>query len=104
MSVFNSDKISASYDTLLRQASMTAAEYLDRAIDNIDNALGEGYAKKHPELIAAMIKTAAKDYGDSTSGKIHQQTTEALVEATSKLAESLASIAENLERIADSRF
>ena len=32
---------------------MTADEYLRSAIDHIDAQLGKGYAKAHPELIAA---------------------------------------------------
>lgn len=56
-------EITASSDTLLRQASMTADEYMSRAIGYIDSALGEGYAKKHPELIAAFMQTSALDFG-----------------------------------------
>jgi len=40
--------IEADYDTLLRQATMTAHDYLLHAIADIDKVLGKGYAKDHP--------------------------------------------------------
>jgi hypothetical protein len=55
--------ISAGSETLMRQASMTADEYLREAIERIDLRLGHGYAKAHPELIAAFMQTAALDFG-----------------------------------------
>ena len=47
---------------LMRQAWMTADEYLGHAIECIDQRLGNGYAKSHPELIAAFMQTSARDY------------------------------------------
>ncbi len=38
------DKITANAETLMRQASMTADEYLRDAIENIDARLGGGFA------------------------------------------------------------
>ena len=49
-------------ETLMRQASMTATEYLDAAIENIDFRFGSGFAKQHPELVGAFMITAALDY------------------------------------------
>jgi len=54
--------ISASNDTLLRQASMTAAEYLYKAVDEIDGKFGDGFSKEHPELVGAFMHTAALDF------------------------------------------
>lgn len=48
--------------TLMRQAVMTACDYMANAIQDIDYRLGDGYAADHPELIAAYMKTAAQDY------------------------------------------
>jgi hypothetical protein len=59
----DADFISASNMTLLRQAPMTADTFLSHAIKDIDATLGEGFAKKHPELIAAYIQTCAIDLG-----------------------------------------
>jgi hypothetical protein len=55
--------ITASNETLLRQAPMTAHDYLMHAIHDIDELLGKGYAKAHPELMGAYMQTAAMDLG-----------------------------------------
>jgi hypothetical protein len=47
---------------MMGQASRTANEYLIHAVDSIDRALGEGYAKKNPELIGAFMQAAALDF------------------------------------------
>jgi hypothetical protein len=49
----------------MRQAPMTANEYLLSAIDHIDQQLGKGYAKQHPELIGAFMQASAMDFGAS---------------------------------------
>lgn len=55
-------RVTASGQTLMRQAPMTADEYLHSAIDCIDARLGKGYAKAHPELIGAFMQTSAIDF------------------------------------------
>lgn len=57
--------ITASYDTLLNQASDTADGYFKRAVDSIDNLFGDGYAAKHPELVIALAKIAHEDFCNS---------------------------------------
>ena len=57
------DCITADTETLFRQALMTAHDYMLKAIHDIDELLGKGYAKQHPELIAAYMQTAAIDFG-----------------------------------------
>jgi hypothetical protein len=47
---------------IMKQASDTANEYLIRAIDSIDKQFGEGYSKKHPELVAKVIEVASRDF------------------------------------------
>ena len=42
---------------------MTAHDYMMHAINDIEELLGDGYAKQHPELIAAYMQTAALDLG-----------------------------------------
>ena len=44
----------------MRQAYFTAHDYLMHAIHDIDEQLGKGYAKQHPELIVAYMQTAAR--------------------------------------------
>jgi hypothetical protein len=56
-----SERITADSAALLRQASMTAATYLDEAIRAIDARFGEGEAEKRPELVAAFMHAAAID-------------------------------------------
>lgn len=49
---------------LMKQAAMTATEYMNLGIHAIDERFGEeGYAKAHPQLLAAFMNTAALDYG-----------------------------------------
>jgi len=55
--------ITADYETMMRQAPMTAREYLLRAVRDIDEILGVGYAKAHPELIGTFLLTCAIDFG-----------------------------------------
>jgi hypothetical protein len=64
--------ITADSETLMRQASMTAHEYLDQAIERIDRALGEGFAKKPPELIGAFMQASAVDLGSAIIAKTLQ--------------------------------
>ena len=80
------DKITADAATLMRQGSMTAREYLGEAVRSINDAFGEGYAAKHPELVAAMVKCAASDANTAV-------TTSALQE----IAEALGAIAQSLD-------
>lgn len=42
----------------VQQAGYTAEEYMKQAVKSIDALFEEGYAKKHPELIVAFMKTA----------------------------------------------
>jgi hypothetical protein len=46
----------------MRQAHMTAHDYMMNAIHDIDELLEKGYARAHPELIAAYMRTAAQDF------------------------------------------
>jgi hypothetical protein len=59
------DGVTASSPTLVIQAPMTANSFLAAAIKGIDEKLGDGHARLHPELIAAHMNTAVLDYGSS---------------------------------------
>jgi hypothetical protein len=87
MSMFESDYVTASFDTLLNQASMTASDYLAKAKLEIDKAFGEGYAAKNPALVAAFMQTCAADMGAATNAKV--------------LGTALQEIARSLDGIAD---
>jgi hypothetical protein len=71
-------RIEADSETLLRQASMTASEYLDRAVESIDTLLGAGYAKQHPELIGAFMQAAAIDLGTAVIAGAIEEVAESL--------------------------
>jgi hypothetical protein len=49
----------------MRQAHMTAHEYMMHGKRDIDEMFGDGFAKKHPELLGAYMQTAARDYDTS---------------------------------------
>ena len=49
-------------ETLMEQAGYTASVYLKDAVKYIDELLGEGYAKKHPELVSSFIQACTKDF------------------------------------------
>ena len=73
-------KITASPETLVRQAGYTAEEYLNAAIKGIDEIYGkEGYAKSHPELVSSYMLTSALDYMAS-SIQIHSQNIAEVIE------------------------
>lgn len=61
--------ITADPTELMKQASMTAHDYMLNAIRDIDELLGTGYAKAHPELIGAYMQVAAIDFGTAIIAK-----------------------------------
>lgn len=54
-------RIEISGATIMRQAAMTAHDWMMSARSDIDEIFGDGTAKKHPELIAAYMNAAAID-------------------------------------------
>ena len=56
------NRIEADATTLMNQASMTASTYFQKAIEDIDNVFGEGFAKANPQLIGDYMKTSASDF------------------------------------------
>ncbi len=47
---------------LIDQASVTATSYMRQAVESIDEQFGAGYAKAHPELVAAFVQAASRDF------------------------------------------
>jgi hypothetical protein len=84
--------IQANADTLLRQASITADQYLHEAITAIDKKFAKGYAKDHPNLIAAFMKVAASDMNNATFAKAQSEAIESLAESLSILADKISGI------------
>jgi hypothetical protein len=56
-------RIDGDFRELAAQAPVTASSYIAAAVSQIDGHLGEGYAKQHPELIAAYMQTTTLDLG-----------------------------------------
>jgi hypothetical protein len=54
--------VTASVDTLMRQAPITVAGYLSGAVKYIDAQFGKGYAEENPQLMAAFIRASAQDF------------------------------------------
>lgn len=73
--------ITASFDTLLKQAPMTAHSYMLNARKDIDEMFGDGYAAKHPELMAAYMNAAAIDLHGAVLGKLIPPALESIAEA-----------------------
>jgi len=57
------DYITASAETLMKQAYWTAAIYLEHAIED---QLGKDAARQHPELVAAYMQAASIDMAGAT--------------------------------------
>ena len=81
--------INADPETLMRQAQMTAAEYLEGAIKEVNKILGKGYAQAHPELIAAFMQAAAADYGAPIIAASIQSHTASMGEHSEDLARAI---------------
>lgn len=84
------DEIEADNNTLLRQAPMTAAEYMGAAVQEIDKTFGDGYAEAHPELVGAFIQTSAIDLGSAIIARAIQNGFEKLTVAFTVGIEELA--------------
>jgi hypothetical protein len=85
--------IMADATTLMRQAPDTIDEYLGKARKFIDAEFGEGYAAKHPDLVAAFIKAAAYDFNTALVAK-H------IGGGLSEIAESLTQVASAISEVA----
>jgi len=55
--------VGAGTNTLMRQAQMTAHDYMHSAKNDAGELFGAGFAIRHPELVAAYMQTAAMDFG-----------------------------------------
>ena len=84
-----SDFITASFDTLLGQASDTASVYLGRAHREIDKEFGEGYAAKNPQLVAAFMQVASADMSAATHAKVYGAVLQDITRSLSAIADSI---------------
>ena len=64
--------IEANLDTLFTLAQSRTESYLRAAETQIDAVFGGGYAREHPELIAAFMKTASDEFTRTATAKVLQ--------------------------------
>ncbi|WP_447920311.1 hypothetical protein [Achromobacter aegrifaciens] len=64
--------IEANLDTLFTLAQSRTESYLRTAETQIDEVFGSGYAREHPELIAAFMKTASDEFTRTATAKVLQ--------------------------------
>lgn len=65
--------VSATVETLMKQAPMTAQKYLRDALEGIDAALGQGEAKKNLQLVGVFMQVCAIDFATSVLSQTLQQ-------------------------------
>jgi hypothetical protein len=65
--------INADWYELARQSGHTGGDWMCMAADRIDLIFGDGYAVKHPELIAAYMQVAASDFHSAAIGMAAQK-------------------------------
>ncbi|ARC79589.1 MULTISPECIES: hypothetical protein [Pseudomonas aeruginosa group] len=58
--------IHISYEEMLRQSPMAVHDILLHTVSNIDAILGDGYAKEHPDLIAACVAAATAEFNNGS--------------------------------------
>jgi UDP-glucose 4-epimerase len=75
-------RITADFETLMRQAPMTASTYLLEAVRSVDAQLGPGAAVKHPELVAAFMQVCAIDFGAAVIAKTVWDNADVVAEAS----------------------
>ena len=81
--------ITGDFTTLMNQAPTTMREYLREGIEAIDYRLGEGYAKEHPELLAAFISGCTSDYNNASSMKVFGEAIHKLVDGVESIANEM---------------
>jgi hypothetical protein len=68
------------------QAGDTMKTYLNRAVRDVDEVFGEGYAHDNPALVAACISAQAADYEAATNAAALYEIAEAIGNAGAAVA------------------
>ena len=90
--MFEETKITATSTQLMEDAPYTAAVYMRKGRDIIDDLFGEGYAAKYPELLAAFVTASAVDMAGAMIARSLDHMPERLSETTYGLEGSLRDI------------
>ncbi len=72
-------------ESMMRQAPHTIEFYLGEAIESIDKCFGEGYAKKHPELVGSFIQACTVDFDAAIIGSHIEHISNALSDINSTI-------------------
>jgi len=93
------NRIEANAETLMKQAPMTASFYFQKAIEDIDNVFGKGFAKANPQLIGDYMKTSALDFLSASITSGLQDISEPLyrLQDISSALENVSNAIESLE-------
>lgn len=78
-------EITANAENLMRQAPMTAAEYLRAAVESIDGEFGKGYAKDNPSLVGEFMRASCSDFSTAIIAKHIAEHAEVIGDAIRKL-------------------
>ena len=81
---------------LMEQAEGTAITYMNHAETAIDSRFGDGYAKKHPDLLVGFMTVCAMDYNTN----LLAQKIGGIASWVSGITESVAAIRETLDYVA----
>jgi hypothetical protein len=82
----------------LLDAQETARKHMSAGINDIDKQFGKGYAKEHPELLAAYMQTAILDW--NTTGQNVEEALNAVATAIGNLGFGSINAMGPLERLA----
>jgi hypothetical protein len=93
-------RIEASFTTLMRQSSMTAHDWLQQAVTDIDEIFGAGYARAHPELAGHYLTACAIDYGASAIAKCVTSALDDIAAQLSVLSPDLSDMASAVSDVA----
>ncbi len=81
--MFNSDSITASVNTLMRQAPMTVLDYV-RAIRE---GMGDEWADENPQALTTLVQAAALDFHTGIIGRELGRLVEAVDNLASQMGE-----------------
>ncbi len=71
------------------QDTPAAARHLSTAITAIDAEFGEGYAARHPDLVAAMVQSSTIEAAVATGRGAHNEALSLAQSLTSQICETL---------------
>ncbi len=62
---------------------------MNKAVNCIDQTFGDGYAKQHPDLVAAFMKVSSGDFSTGIIGAVIQDASDNIAGALQEVAEMI---------------